>query len=849
MTTDNLGELAERIRHLARVPNLLVACDYDGTLAPLVDDPMKATPNRDSVAAMRSLAELANTHVTVISGRSLRDLATLSRLPEEIRLVGSHGSEFDLGFSSQLDPTLAERRENVVSEVRALGRKYGAIVEEKPAGVTYHFRSMSEDRVDAAREELVRGPALREGVFVRNGHEILEFSVIDTNKGEALETIRHQVGASAVVYVGDDTTDEDGFRTLTGPDVGVKVGEAKTAAGYRVADTDTVAQILALLAELRGRWLRGEGLIPIEDHSILSDLRTAAIVTPEASISWLCVPRIDSGAVFAQLLGGPSAGHFTVRDGNGGPVAPAGQRYLANSMVLESQFSTFTVTDFLDSSSGRTRRLAGRSDLIRILEGSGEAEIEFAPRLDFGRVPTRLELREDGVVVQGTADLLVLRAPDIEWEVVQDGSHQTAHGRVRLEEGRPVALEMRSGTGTIRPDARSELDRLHDTKHFWSNWAGKLSVPMIERDLVTRSALILKSLCHGPTGAILAAATTSLPETLGGTRNWDYRYCWLRDAALSATALARLGSHAEGMAYLDWVLNLLETRSDPERLAPLYNVNGRHLPPEAEIADLPGYGGSRPVRVGNAADSQVQLDVFGPVVDLVHCLLEQGEALSAEHWRLVEAMVLAVSRRWTEPDHGIWEIRKPPRHHVYSKVMCWVTVDRAISIADQFLDREPEAWVELRDQIATEVVEEGWNADVSSFTAAYGAPDLDASALAVGLWGLVAPEDQRFISTVTTIEAELRAGPTVYRYLEDDGLPGKEGGFNLMTSWLIDSLCLIGRQEHAEALFKDLCGLVGKTGLMAEEYDPDSNRALGNVPQAYSHLGLIGNALSLERCL
>ncbi len=334
MTTDNLGELAERIRHLARVPNLLVACDYDGTLAPLVDDPMKATPNRDSVAAMRSLAELANTHVTVISGRSLRDLATLSRLPEEIRLVGSHGSEFDLGFSSQLDPTLAERRENVVSEVRALGRKYGAIVEEKPAGVTYHFRSMSEDRVDAAREELVRGPALREGVFVRNGHEILEFSVIDTNKGEALETIRHQVGASAVVYVGDDTTDEDGFRTLTGPDVGVKVGEAKTAAGYRVADTDTVAQILALLAELRGRWLRGEGLIPIEDHSILSDLRTAAIVTPEASISWLCVPRIDSGAVFAQLLGGPSAGHFTVRDGNGGPVAPTGQRYLANSMVL-----------------------------------------------------------------------------------------------------------------------------------------------------------------------------------------------------------------------------------------------------------------------------------------------------------------------------------------------------------------------------------------------------------------------------------------------------------------------------------------------------------------------------------
>ena len=654
MTIDNLGELAERIRHLARVPNLLVACDYDGTLAPLVDNPMEAIPNRDSAAAMRSLAEQANTHVTVISGRSLRDLATLSRMPEEIRLVGSHGSEFDLGFAAQLEEPLAKLRNELVSEVRELGIKYDAIVEEKPAGVTYHFRGVPTERAEAAREELVRGPATKDDVFVRNGHDILEFSVIDTNKGGALESIRHQVGASAVIFFGDDVTDEDGFRTLSGPDIGVKVGEATTAAEYRVSSPETVAQVLALLAELRGRWLRGEGLVPIEDHSILSDLRTAAIVTPEASISWLCVPRIDSGAVFAQLLGGPSAGHFTVRGGGQGSSQPVGQRYVNNSMVLETEFSTFTLTDFLDSSSGRTRRLAGRSDLLRVLNGTGKVEIEFAPRLDFGRVPTRLELRPDGIIVQGTADLIVLRSPDVEWEIVQDGPHHTAMGTVTLTEDNPITLELRSGTGTVRPDARSEVDRLNDTKHFWSNWAGKLQLPSVERDLVTRSALILKSLCHGPTGAILAAATTSLPETLGGIRNWDYRYCWLRDAALTAAALARLNSHAEGMAYLDWVLNLLETRSDPERLAPLYNVTGRHLPSEAVIADLPGYGGSRPVRVGNAADGQVQLDVFGPVVDLVHCLLERGEALSAEHWRLVEAIVLAVSRRWHEPDHGIW---------------------------------------------------------------------------------------------------------------------------------------------------------------------------------------------------
>ena len=846
MTTDNLGELAERITHLARVPNLLVACDYDGTLAPLVDNPMQAVPNRDSVAAMRLLAEQANTHVTVISGRSLRDLATLSRLPEEIRLVGSHGSEFDLGFSAQLDPPLAQLRNSLVAEVRELGTKYNAIVEEKPAGVTYHFRGMPAEQAEAAREELVRGPATRDGVFVRNGHEILEFSVIDTNKGVALDTIRHQVGASAVIFFGDDTTDEDAFRTLSGPDIGVKVGEAKSAAQYRVASPDTVAQILALLAELRGRWLRGEGLTPIEEHSILSDLRTAAIVTPDASISWMCVPRIDSGAVFAQLLGGPSAGHFTIRNARKGSSKPAGQRYIQNSMVLETDFTDFTLTDFLDASSGRTRRLAGRSDLLRILEGTGEVEVEFAPRLDFGRVPTRLEIRPDGIIVQGTADLIVLRSPGVNWELVNDGTHQTAVGKLTLTKGEAVALELRSGTGTIRPDARSEFDRLGDTRHYWSNWASKLELPSVERDLVTRSALILKSLCHGPTGAILAAATTSLPETLGGIRNWDYRYCWLRDAALTAAALARLNSHGEGMAYLDWVLNLLETRSDPERLAPLYNVTGRHLPSEAVIADLPGYGGSRPVRVGNAADGQVQLDVFGPVVDLVHCLLERGEALSTEHWRLVEAMVLAVSRRWHEPDHGIWEIRKPPRHHVYSKVMCWVTVDRAISIADQFLDREPQAWVELRDQIAHEVLDKGWNPEVGSFTAAYGEPDLDASVLAIGMWGLLDPSDERFVSTVSTIERDLREGPTVYRYIEDDGLPGKEGGFNLMTSWLIDSLCLVGRRADAENLFNDLCGLVGGTGLMAEEFDPENARSLGNVPQAYSHLGLIGNALSLE---
>ena len=327
-------------------------------------------------------------------------------------------------------------------------------------------------------------------------------------------------------------------------------------------------------------------------------------------------------------------------------------------------------------------------------------------------------------------------------------------------------------------------------------------------------ARVLKALCHGPTGAIVASATTSLPEHLGGIRNWDRRYCWLRDAAMTAATLVRLGSRAEAMAFLDWVLKILENRNDPERLAPLYNVAGHHLPPEADINGLPGYAASRPVRVGNAADSQIQLDMFGPVVELVHLLSQKGEALSSEHWRLVEAMVLAVSRRWHEPDHGIWQVRKPPRHHVHSKVMCWVTVDRAIAIAEQFLDREPSAWVELRDQIADDVLTRGWKPSLGAFSAAYDGEDLDAAVLSVGLSGLLAPTDERFTSTVAIVERELRNGPTVYRYQGDDGLPGREGGFNLMTSWLIDAMALTGRREEAEGLFKELCQLAGAVGLM-----------------------------------
>ncbi len=837
--------LEARMAHLARAPQLLVACDYDGTVAPLVDDPMAAHPYRETVVAMRALALLPQTHVAVISGRSLRDLATLSRMPAEIHLVGSHGTEFDIGFGAGLSPETTAVRARVETALRAIAlRTEGAVVEPKPAAVAFHYRTVAPAAADAALAEIEAGPGALDGVHVRHLNHVVELALIPTDKGKALEAIRHQVGASTVLYLGDDVTDEDAFATLTGPDVGVKVGDAPTMAEFRVGGTVAVGRLLAQLNEQRSSWLAGAGVTDIDEHSMLSDLRTAAIVTPDAGIVWWCVPRIDSAAVFAELVGGPGAGAFRVGPADGG--APSLQRYLGDTMVLETTWPRMTTTDYLDCSGGRPGRLAGRSDLIRVLEGDADAVVEFAPRLDFGRFPTRLGRRDDGIEVEGASDLMVLRAPGIDWEIVEDGPHQTARARVDLRDG-PRVLELRCGTANLRAEAADEPARRQATDRFWTDWADRLRRPEVQGPIVRRSALVLKALCHAPTGAILAAPTTSLPEHLGGVRNWDYRYCWLRDAALSAAALVRLGSDEEAMAYLDWVLRILEQRDDPERLHPLYLVTGRHLPPEAEIAELAGYAGSRPVRVGNAAERQVQLDVFGPIVDLVRLLVDAGAPLSSQHWRLVEAMVRAVERRWHEPDNGIWEIRKAPRHHVHSKVMCWVTVDRAIAVAEHFTDPDQHEWRALRERIAADVLEHGWKHDVGAFTAAYDGTDLDASVLAVGLSGLVEADDPRFVATVEAVERDLRVGPTVYRYHHDDGLPGTEGGFHLMTSWLIDALHLVGRTADAHELFERLVELAGPTGLLPEEYDPEHGRSLGNHPQAYSHLGVINNALTLSQ--
>jgi trehalose 6-phosphate phosphatase len=839
---DVIDKLMTRVDEIARAPLLLVASDFDGTIAPLVSDPTAAEADRAAVVALRALSELPQTHVALISGRALSDLAARTPDVADVHLVGSHGSEFEPGFAQPLSEETRRLLERVKGAVSGAASQHaGFVVEEKPASLAFHYRNVDDATAAAAVDAIERGPGSWPGVHVRHGKKVIELSVVQTDKGSALRRLRQRLGATAVLFLGDDVTDEDAFDTLGGPDIGVKVGPGDTRAQHRAADTVAVARVLARVAERRADWLAGSHAVPIEQHSILSDQRTVALLSPAGRIVWLCVPRIDSSAVFAELVGGPTAGYFDVRPL--APAAPLSQEYVGDTFILQTRWPTLTVTDYLDCGGGRAFQRAGRTDLIRVLQGAGRIRVTFAPRLDFGRMETRLRIADQGIEVEGSIDALVLRAPGLPWRLVDEGRHQTAMAEFELG-SEPCVLEFRYGTANLEADPRPEADRRARTNRFWSGWAATLSLPPIARDLVRRSALVLKALCYGPTGAIAAAATTSLPEYAGGIRNWDYRFCWPRDAALAAATLVQLGATGPAIKFLDYVLGILDQSEPSSLLCPVYTVTGGHLGAEGEIAELAGYRGSRPVRVGNLAAQQVQLDVFGPVADLLACLAERGEALSSEHWRMLEGIVGAIQRRWREPDHGIWEVRRPRQHHVHSKVMCWQTVDRALRVA-LYLGRRRPDWNVVREEIAADILAHGYSATCHAFCATYGDHEPDAATLAVGLSGLLPPDDPRFRSTVDHVESNLRAGPTVYRYRYDDELPGAEGGFNLCTSWLIEAYARIGRLDAAHALFEQYVALAGPTGLFSEEFDPATRCALGNFPQAYSHLGLINAALTL----
>lgn len=822
-----------------------MASDYDGTMAPIVSDPSKAFPHADAVRALRALAILPGTTSAVISGRALRDLAMLSRLPVEVQLVGSHGSEFDVGFVHEISDDARRLLRELTADLQNVAADSpGVTVELKPASAALHVRNAATDVGEAALDRVRQGPAKWKGVQVTEGKSVIELAVIVTDKGEALDILRHREGASATVFFGDDVTDEKAFTRLQGPDIGVKVGDGDSLAEFRVPRTEDVGAALAFLLEERRTWLHGESAPPIERLTMLANPRTVALLTPDATVTWLCHPEPDSAAVFAHLLGGVGAGHFTIEPVRAG--LPLSQSYVDGTMTVQTRWASLQVTDYLphDVPSGRT-------ELTRVITGRAKARVTFAPRPEFGQVQVHLEQEENGLRVYGTNDPLVLRSPGIEWEITSDGVQQTAHAIVDPSVA-PVVLELRCGTTDLTASTTPEADRRAESESYWRDWVEELELPSRKTGLMKRSALTLRGLVHADSGSILAAATTSLPEDLGGVRNWDYRYCWLRDASMTASALVALGSLGEAEGLLEWVHRVLATLPGPERLHPLYTIHGTNLPPEAVIDSLPGYGGSRPVRVGNAANSQVQLDVFGPIVELIADLArarkKQGvaEPLTDPDWNLVLAMVSAVQRRWSEPDNGIWEIRGNPRHHVYSKVMCWVTVDRAMTLAADFGRDAGVGWDALRREIADEVKDRGWSDRANSYTAAYDGTDLDAATLYIGLSGLIDPSDPKFAATVTATEAELRSGSTVYRYHHDDGLPGGEGGFHLCAAWLVEAYLLIGQRADAEALFAQLVAAAGPTGLLAEEYDPVAERSLGNHPQAYSHIGLLRCATLLS---
>lgn len=834
---------------LARSESLLVATDYDGTIAPIVSNPMRAYPLPASQISLRALAVLPDTASAVISGRSLRDLAAMSRLPREVALVGSHGGETDTDTVAVLDaPTralLAELRARLLAFSEA---RPGLVVEHKPTGAAIHFRGASqEDR--AAVEDFVAAASADLGIVPAHGKEVVDVNVVPATKGEALESLRAARSVTGVLYIGDDVSDEHAFATLRPGDVGIKVAEHEvdSAAGFRVDDPAMVAIVLTTIFEMRRAWLFGRSAVPVERHSLLGNGQSVALVDPAGRVCWMPHPLPHSASIFSEILGSETAGFFSVAPdfgaGAAGTRTPLSQRYVDDTTVLETRWAGLRLHDYLAS----TGEDASTTVLVRVLTGDTPAEIRFCPRPDYGATSVGLEIVPDGIRVGAVAEPIELHAPGVSFRIETSGGVQTAVGRVSPGSG-PVVLAL------VCSGPYEDLDLLlgggeeqvrQKATGYWRNWVAGLDLPAVAPAEVARSAITLRALCHRPTGGVLAAATSSLPEGIGGIRNWDYRYCWIRDGSMTVRTLLDLGSSAEAEAFLVWLSGVLAEHPGPEQLHPLYAVDGSPLTTEAVLEHLPGYAGSRPVRVGNAAEHQVQLDVFGPVTELLADLAEDLGELSEEHWALTCAMVTAVERRWTEVDHGIWEARRDPKHNVYTKVMCWVTVDRAIRIADRFSRRLPGAWRQLREAIAEDVLTHGYDAEVGAFTVAYGEPDLDAACLFVGLSGMVDPTDPRFVSTVDAVERELRVGPTVFRYRYEDGLPGLEGGFHICTTWLIEAFILVGRYEDAWDLFSRLLDLMGPTGLLAEEFEPITEMHLGNHPQAYSHLGFVRVARQL----
>ena len=581
----------------------------------------------------------------------------------------------------------------------------------------------------------------------------------------------------------------------------------------------------------------------IEDYALIGDCETAALVSRDGSIDWLCWPRFDSPACFAALLGTPDHGRWLVA-----PVDPAPRvtrRYRPGTLILETEFATadgaVTLIDFMP--------LRGTcSDLVRTVigrRGRVAMRTEVIFRFDYGAtVPWVTSTADTCINVVAGPDRVVFTG-----QVPLRGEGLSTVGEFSIGAGESVSFVMTyAPSHQSAPRAVDPKEALKDTESFWKEWSARGTYTGEWPEAVQRSLLTLKAMTYRPTGGIVAAATTSLPERIGGPRNWDYRYCWLRDATLTLLSLMDAGYHDEAAAWRDWLLRA--AAGSPSQLQIMYGLAGERRLREWEVPWLPGYENSRPVRIGNAAHDQLQIDVFGEVMDAFHQARQSGLSANPEAWRLQMALVEYLERIWEQPDEGIWEVRGGPQHFTHSKLMAWVALDRSIKSAEMFgLPGPLDHWRGLRNRMHAEVCARGYNEKLGSFVQTYGSSNLDASLLLIPIVGFLPPEDPRVRGTVAAVESRLVTEGLVYRYdtVETrDGLPPGEGAFLACSFWLADNLVLLGRRKDARDLFERLLDLRNDVGLLAEEYDPVAKRQLGNFPQAFSHVGVIDTALNLR---
>ncbi|MBW3542116.1 MAG: glycoside hydrolase family 15 protein [Planctomycetes bacterium] len=583
--------------------------------------------------------------------------------------------------------------------------------------------------------------------------------------------------------------------------------------------------------------------LSIEQYAMIGDCQTAALIGDDGSIDWLCLPRFDSPACFAALLGTPENGRWQLAPAE--EVRTVRRRYREGTLVLETDFITDGgAVRVIDCMPPRT----AAPDLVRIVEGlrgTVSMRLELIIRFDYGSIVPWVRTTSRGIRAVAGPDTIYCRS---EVELRGEDLHTVADFTV--SEGQQVPFELTwCRTHEGEPADQDPVDTLRDTERWWREWSGRCGYRGSWYDPVLRSLITLKALTYAPTGGLVAAATTSLPEHIGGVRNWDYRYCWLRDATFALYALMVGGYLDEARAWREWLVNAVA--GTPESTQIMYGVAGERRLTELELGWLTGYEGSAPVRIGNAAHNQHQLDVYGEVMDALHLARRSGLHPDENAWRVQRAMMRFLETDWRKPDEGIWEVRGPQRHFTHSKVMAWVAADRAVKAVEQFgLPGEVEKWRKLRDDIHTEVCAKGFHQSVGSFVQHYDSDDPDASLLMLPLVGFLPATDPRMVGTVQYIQKTLVREGFVDRYPtrpEVDGLPAGEGAFLLCTFWLADNLAMQGRDGEAHEVFERLLDLRNDVGLLSEEYDPHAGRLVGNFPQAFSHIGLINTARNLAR--